>query len=60
MIERGGGAGFLREALQALGIRRERSRENLDGDVAVETGITGPVNLSHASGADGRLNFVGA
>ena len=35
MVQRRGRAGFLREALQALGIGGERCGQNLDGDVAV-------------------------
>ena len=38
MIEGGGGAGFLLEAAQAVGIGGKRSGENLDGDIAVEAG----------------------
>ena len=41
MVERGGGAGFLGEALQAFGIGGEGSGENFDGDVAVEAGSRG-------------------
>src|ERR1039458_688751 len=41
VVERGGGACFLCEALQAVAIGREGRGKNLDGDVAVEAGVAG-------------------
>jgi hypothetical protein len=49
MIECGGGTGFLLEAAKAFGIRGEGSRQNLDGDFALESRIMGAINLSHAA-----------
>jgi hypothetical protein len=40
-------------------IVRQPPWEDLDGDVAVETSVSGAVDLTHASGANGSENFVG-
>ena len=59
VVEGGRGPRFLLEALQALGARRERGRQDLDGDVALEAGVAGEINLTHATGAKGLTDFVG-
>src|SRR5207245_269447 len=38
----------------------ERGRKDLDRDIPAEPRIPGPVYLSHAPGADGRDDLVGA
>jgi hypothetical protein len=58
MVEGGGGAGFLRETLQAVGVGGEGRGKNLDGDVAVKTRVASAVHLAHTAGSKGRLNFV--
>ena len=45
-------ARFLLEALQALGIGRERRGQDLDGDVATEPRVAGAIDLAHPAGAD--------
>ncbi len=51
VVERCRGAGFLREALQAVGISGVRRGLNLDGHVAVEAGIARTVHLTHSASA---------
>ena len=58
MLQAGDGAGFAFEAGTKLRTGVQMSRENFDGDGAIEAGVAGAVDLAHASGADGRLNFV--
>ena len=52
--------GFLFEAPDAIGIGRERREQDLDGDVAIESRVAGPVDLSHSASTDGREDLVGA
>ena len=54
MVQRGDGFGFMFEALTEL------RGGNLDGDVTVQTGVTGAVHLAHATGADGRKDLIWA
>ncbi len=49
---------FLSEALQPVGIGRERRRQYLDGYVASEPRIAGPVDFAHAAGANLRGDFI--
>ena len=35
-------------------------QEHLDGDGAIESGITGLIDLAHAARAEGPLDLVGA
>ena len=44
--------GFAIEAGQPFRVARERLRQNLERDVAVETRVARPVNLAHAAGAE--------
>ena len=60
VVESSGGAGFLREALQAFRVHREGRGKNLDGDIPIEAGVAGPVDFAHPACAQGRLNFIGA
>ena len=59
VVERGGGARFQLEAVEALRIGREARRQHLDGDVAAEARIAGPIDLAHAAGAEQRDDLVG-
>jgi hypothetical protein len=52
MVERRGGARFLLEALQPVGIGRHGGRQHLDGDVAAKPAVPRPVDDAHAAGAD--------
>ena len=47
------------EAGAALGIRGELGRKDLDRDVALQSLVSGSVDLAHASGADGGNDLVG-
>src|SRR5262249_12734651 len=44
--------------LQAILVLRERARQDLDRDVASESTVARPIDLSHASGAEQFLDFV--
>jgi hypothetical protein len=46
------GAGLVREARPATRIACGVTRQHLDGDVAIESGITGLVDFAHPAGAD--------
>src|SRR5687767_11419860 len=58
MRQRGDGLGFTIEARAPLGIARDRLRQNLDGDVAIEPRIAGAIDLAHATRAKRAENFV--
>ena len=59
MIESGGGAGFLGEALQAIAVGGKRCRKDFDGYSTVEARIVGAIHFAHSACTDRRLNFVG-
>jgi hypothetical protein len=44
--------GFSLETCQPLGVASELVRQYLDGDVAVEVGVLGTVDIAHAAGAE--------
>ncbi len=54
MIERGGGAGFAPEALQAHGVLSELRRQQLERDVAFELLIARQPDLAHPARAEQR------
>src|SRR5262245_3296078 len=60
MIERRQHARLAVEARQPLPILCERSRQDLDRDVAAELRVSGAVDVAHASGADHTGHFVRA
>jgi hypothetical protein len=60
MSELRDGPGFALEALAAFRISRKFGREDLDRDEAVKTGVAGPVDLTHAPGANQAEDFIGA
>ena len=53
-----GRAGFLLEAAQPNGIAGPERRQHLDRDIAVEPRIARPVDVAHASGAEGGEDLV--
>ena len=53
MVERRQRFGFALEARQTFGILREGLRQDLDGHLAIETGIAGAIHLAHAAGLVG-------
>ena len=60
MVEGSGGAGFLLESGAAAWVRGECMRQNLERDLAVESGIEGAEDLAHAARAKGRDDPVGS
>ena len=58
MVQRCGGAGFLLEAAQAVGVRGQRFGQDLDGDFAVEPGVVGAVDFAHSTSAKWRADFI--
>ena len=58
MIQRGERPGFALEPREALGILRERLRQDLDRDLTAQVRIGGSVHLAHAADADLRGNGV--
>jgi hypothetical protein len=58
MIQRGGGARFLLEAVQAFGVGGESGRQHLDRDVAAETRIPRSIDLALAACAKRRKDFI--
>ena len=58
MIQRGQHLGFALEAGQAVRMLRERGGQNFDGDIAVELGVTRPIDFAHAAGAELGSNAI--
>src|SRR5262249_51694077 len=59
MIERSQHFGFALEASHAAGIAGEGLGDYLQRHVALQPGVAGTIDLSHAARADGREDFVG-
>ena len=60
MIERGEHARFTLETGEALAVSGKGIGQRLDGDLAAETRVAGPVDLAHSAGPKQRVDFVGA
>jgi hypothetical protein len=60
MVDGAQHAGFVLEALQAVGIAGKGFGQDLDRDVAGQTGVACSIDFSHTARAQGRLNLVGA
>jgi len=60
IIQRGCGVCFALEALLRTGFRGETRRQNLDGDVSVETCVSGTINFTHAARANESFDFIRA
>ena len=58
MVERACGLRFEREPPEAIVVCRERRGYDLEGDVAVETGVSRLVDLAHPPRAERREDFV--
>ena len=58
MIERREDVCFALEARHALGIQREGIGQDLDSDVATQSGVSGAIYLAHAAGAKGREDLI--
>ena len=60
MIQRGEHLGFALEPCQAVGVVRERLRQDLDRDVTIQLGVACAVDLTHSTLADRGDDFVDA
>ena len=60
MIERCEQSCFAFEARQAIGVRRERRRQDLQRDVAPELGIARAIHFAHPAGPEQRDDLVDA
>ena len=52
VVQGGDGSRFLLEALPRLRVGRERAREHLDGNRAIEARVARAIDLAHAAGPD--------
>ena len=52
MIQRGEDFGFALKARQPIGVSRQRRRQDLDGDLALQLRVGRPIHLPHAAFAD--------
>jgi hypothetical protein len=58
MIERGEGSGLLFEAAEAIRIRGEFPRQDLDGNIAGQSRVARAPDLTHCTRAQLREDFV--
>ena len=59
VVECAGRLGLLLEALETLGTLGVDRRQDLDGDLALQSRVPRPVYLSHPAGAERRQDLVG-
>ena len=52
--------GLTLKAGKPIVVSGERQRQDLDGDLPLQFGIGGPIDLAHSAGADGGYDFVRA
>jgi len=60
VVQAGGQLRFAREAQAPIGVGGKLRGQDLEGDVSIEPGIAGPVDLAHASAAKGGDDLVHA
>ena len=60
MIERREDFRFALESGEPIGIRGDRGRQHLDGDLALQVGVGRPIHLTHPADADLGGDFIGA
>jgi hypothetical protein len=58
MAEGGGGAGFLLEAAEAVGMGGKLARQHLDGDVASQARVVPLIHFAHAADAEEADDLV--
>jgi hypothetical protein len=58
MIERREDLRLAMKAREPIRIARERGRQNLQRDVAIQLRIARPIHLAHTAGADGGDDFI--
>jgi hypothetical protein len=59
VVQESRGSGLLLEAAEAIRVRRERRRQDLDRDVAAEARILRAVDLAHPSRTERRDDLIG-
>ena len=60
MVQRGEDFRFALEPGQPLAVGRHSVGEDLDGDLSLEVGVGGAIDLAHPAHADLRGNFIRA
>ncbi len=60
VVQGGCGARLLHEALDAGWVARQIGRQDLDGEVAAERGVAGPIHLTHSARANPGDDLVPA
>ena len=60
MVQRSEHFRFALKASEAIVIRRQGGRQNLDGDLTFQPGVGGPIHLPHPAFANLRDDFVDA
>ena len=60
MVQRGEDFRFALKPREPIVIRRERRRQNLDGDLTLQLRVGRPIHLPHAAFADLGGDFVDA
>ena len=60
MVQRGEDLCFTLEACEAIGIERERVRDDFQRDVATELRVARAIDLAHGAGPERRQDFVRA
>src|SRR3981081_1837141 len=58
MVQGSGGKSLLLKAAQAVGVRRERWRQNLDRHLTFETRVAGTIDLAHPASAKEGGNLI--
>ena len=58
MVQRCDSLGFLLEAVQTIGVFGKCSRQNFDGNVAVQPFITRAIHLTHSAFTNLRTDFI--
>ncbi len=60
MVQRGQHFGLALEPGEAVGILRDRFRQDLDGDGPLQAGVGGAIHLAHAAFAEEADDFMGS
>jgi hypothetical protein len=60
MVHRGEDFGFPLKPGEPIAVRSQGRRHDLDGDLTLQLGIGGPIDFTHAAGAELRGDLVDA
>ena len=60
MVQQGEHFRLALKTSQAVGVSRERRRQNLDGDLTFQLRVSRPIHLPHTAFADLGVDFVDA